>query len=156
MIQYAWDWCTGMTWRDGTGMEVGGGFRMGNTCTPVADSCWCVAEPIQYCKVKKKKKERKEIHKSRNSIIIAMYIQSFQWSNQQQVPNCQMVKYRDILVKWQYLSMSCFPVTYLNLVLEQSYKFFKLLNSIRMDLFILSSYYTVSFYYWQPRIFNNA
>ena len=22
-----------------------------NTCTPVADSCWCVAEPIQYCKV---------------------------------------------------------------------------------------------------------
>ena len=34
-----------------TGREVGGGFRMGNTCMPVADSCWCVAEPIQYCKV---------------------------------------------------------------------------------------------------------
>ena len=31
--------CTGMTQRDGTGREVGGGFRMGNTCTPVADSC---------------------------------------------------------------------------------------------------------------------
>ena len=27
------------------------GFRMGNTCTPVADSCWCMAKPIQYCKV---------------------------------------------------------------------------------------------------------
>ena len=38
-------------WRNGTKREVGGGFRMGNTCTPVADSCWCVAEPIQCCKV---------------------------------------------------------------------------------------------------------
>ena len=28
----------GMTQRDATGREVGGGFRMGNTCTPVADS----------------------------------------------------------------------------------------------------------------------
>ena len=27
------------TQRDGTGREVGGGFRMGNTCIPVADSC---------------------------------------------------------------------------------------------------------------------
>ena len=25
--------------RDGTGREVGGGFRMGSTCTPVVDSC---------------------------------------------------------------------------------------------------------------------
>ena len=38
-IQEAWGWCTGMTQRDGMGREVGGGFRMGNTCTPVADSC---------------------------------------------------------------------------------------------------------------------
>ena len=30
---------TGMTRRDGTEREVGGGFRMGNTCTPVANSC---------------------------------------------------------------------------------------------------------------------
>ena len=28
-----------MTQRDGTGREEGGGFRMGNTCIPVADSC---------------------------------------------------------------------------------------------------------------------
>ena len=33
-----------------------GGFRMGNTCIPVADSCWYMAKPIQYCKVKKKKR----------------------------------------------------------------------------------------------------
>ena len=25
--------------RDGMGTEVGAGFRMGNTCTPVADAC---------------------------------------------------------------------------------------------------------------------
>ena len=40
-----------MTQRGGMGREVGGGFRIGNTCTPVADSCWCMAKPIQYCKV---------------------------------------------------------------------------------------------------------
>ena len=30
---------TGMTQRDGMGKEVGGGFRMGNTCTPMVYSC---------------------------------------------------------------------------------------------------------------------
>ena len=39
MIQDAWGWCTGMTQRDGTGKEVGGGFRRGNMCIPVVDSC---------------------------------------------------------------------------------------------------------------------
>ena len=38
-IQDAWGWCTGMTRRDGKGREVGGEFRMGNTCTPMVDSC---------------------------------------------------------------------------------------------------------------------
>ena len=42
------------------GREEGGGFRMGNTCTPVADAFRYMAEPIQYCKVLKKKKENKE------------------------------------------------------------------------------------------------
>ena len=36
------------------GEGYGRGFRMGNTCTPVADSCQCTAKPIQYCKVKLK------------------------------------------------------------------------------------------------------
>ena len=35
----AWGWCTGKTQRDGMGREEGGGFRMRNTCIPVADSC---------------------------------------------------------------------------------------------------------------------
>ena len=30
---------SGKTQRDGMGRDVGGGFRMGNPCTPVADSC---------------------------------------------------------------------------------------------------------------------
>ena len=56
MIWDGWGWCTAMTQRDGMVREVGGGVRMGNTCTPLEDSCWCMAKPIQYCKVKKKKK----------------------------------------------------------------------------------------------------
>ena len=35
--------------RDGEGVERG--VQVGNTCTPVADSCQCIAKPIQYCKV---------------------------------------------------------------------------------------------------------
>ena len=31
--------------------EEGGGFRMGNTGIPVADSFRYLAKPIQYCKV---------------------------------------------------------------------------------------------------------
>ena len=44
-------WCTGMTQRNGMGREVGGKCRMGSTCTPIADSCQCMAKPLQYCKV---------------------------------------------------------------------------------------------------------
>ena len=51
-IQDAWGWCTGMIQRDDMGWEVGGGFMIGNSCTPVADLCQCMAKPIQYCKVK--------------------------------------------------------------------------------------------------------
>ena len=49
-----------MTWRDGMGREMGAGFRMGNTCTPVPDACCCMAKPIQYCKVKNNKKLKKK------------------------------------------------------------------------------------------------
>ena len=37
-------WGTRMTQRDGMGKEVGGGFRMGNTCKSMADSCQCMAK----------------------------------------------------------------------------------------------------------------
>ena len=35
MRQGAQGWSTGMTLRDGMGREVGRGFRMGDTCTPM-------------------------------------------------------------------------------------------------------------------------
>ena len=50
--------CLGLVhWDDPVGWyreEGGRGFRMGNMCTLVADSCWCMAKQIQYFKVKKK------------------------------------------------------------------------------------------------------
>ena len=39
------------TQREGMGREEGGGFRMGSTGIPVADSFRCLAKLIQYCKV---------------------------------------------------------------------------------------------------------
>ena len=59
-IQDAWGWCTGMTQRDVMGRDVGGEFMFGIACTPVVDSCQCMAKPIQYCKVKYSKKKKKK------------------------------------------------------------------------------------------------
>ena len=44
-------WCTGKTQRNRVDREMGGGIGMGNTCKPMADSCWCMTKPLQYCKV---------------------------------------------------------------------------------------------------------
>ena len=52
ILQDAWGWCTGMIQRDDMGWEVVGGIKIGNSCTPMVDSCQCMAKPIQYCKVK--------------------------------------------------------------------------------------------------------
>ena len=45
--------CLGLVhWDDPEGWNgEGGGFRMGNTCMPVADSFWYLAKLIQLCKV---------------------------------------------------------------------------------------------------------
>jgi len=45
------------------GREEGGGFRMGSTGIPVADSFQCLAKLIQYCKVLKIKLNLKKIKK---------------------------------------------------------------------------------------------
>ena len=42
--------------RDGMGKEVGGGFRTGETCTPMADSCQSMAKTSTILLKKKKKK----------------------------------------------------------------------------------------------------
>ena len=62
MRQGAQGWCTGMTVRDEMGRDVEGGFRMGDTCTPMADSYQYTAKTTTNCKVislrlKKKKKD---------------------------------------------------------------------------------------------------
>ena len=45
--------CSGLEhWDDPEGEDgegAGRGFRMGNTCIPMADSCQCMAKPLQYC-----------------------------------------------------------------------------------------------------------
>ena len=73
----------GMVW--GGRREEGGGFRMGNTCIPVADSCWYMAKPIQYCKVKKLKKKKKECRISRRgsreqSTVVAYLQAELRWN----------------------------------------------------------------------------
>ena len=45
MRQGAQGWCTGMTLREGMEREVWGRVRIGNICTPVADSCQFMAKP---------------------------------------------------------------------------------------------------------------
>jgi len=51
MRQGAQGWCTGMTLSDGIEREVRwGGFRMGNTCTPMADLCQCMAKTTKKIK----------------------------------------------------------------------------------------------------------
>ena len=37
-------WCTGKTQRDRVEREGGGGFRMGNTCKSMANSCQCMTK----------------------------------------------------------------------------------------------------------------
>ena len=52
MRQGAQGWCSGMTLRDAMRWELGWGFRMGNTCTPIADSCQCIAKTTATATVK--------------------------------------------------------------------------------------------------------
>ena len=77
-------------WDDPEGWDgegSGRGFRMGNMCTPMADSCQCMAKPIQYCKVIrlqlkffnvcfltiKKKKESRAGHRWWTSLFPVLY-----------------------------------------------------------------------------------
>ena len=50
MIQGARGWCNGMTQKDGMGREMGRGFRMGNMCTHMVNSCQCIAKPKNIIK----------------------------------------------------------------------------------------------------------
>ena len=52
------------------GREEGGGFRMGNTCMPVADSFLYMAEPISIVKFKNKIKLKKKKTQPRPAIVL--------------------------------------------------------------------------------------
>ena len=47
--------CSGLVhWDDPEGWDgegSGRGVQDGDTCTPMADSCQCMAKPLQYCKL---------------------------------------------------------------------------------------------------------
>jgi len=47
-----------MTWRDGIGMEEGGGFGMGNTCMPVVDHVDIWQNQYNIVKLKNKIKNK--------------------------------------------------------------------------------------------------
>ena len=57
----------GTTQRDGMGREEGGGFRMGSTGIPVADSFRCLAKLLQCFRFKNKIKLKKKKQKTKNT-----------------------------------------------------------------------------------------
>ena len=70
--------CTGMALGDGTGRQVGVGFRMGDTCTLVADSCRCVPETttvLQLNKINKLKKIQLDLKKKRKKEKVRMRVE---------------------------------------------------------------------------------
>ena len=65
---------TGIIQRDDMGWEVGGGFMIGKSCTPMADSCQCMAKQcivkqnkkyINFFKKVKKNKEKSQTNKQK-------------------------------------------------------------------------------------------
>ena len=49
-------WCSGRTWKERVGREVGGGIGMGKTCEPKAFSFQCMTKFPKNKKLKKKKR----------------------------------------------------------------------------------------------------
>ena len=47
---FKWGWA-GLSWIQPGQSPMTWMSLKGNTCTSVVDSCWCMAKPIQYCKV---------------------------------------------------------------------------------------------------------
>ena len=90
--------------------EGGGrGFRMGNTCTPVADSCWCMAKAIQYCKVKNNNKQTKKpssVSFSKSDLLLSRLLSNSLFSAQTSSPPSTTFQ-----TKWPYTG---YTVIYIN------------------------------------------
>ena len=63
----AWTWCSGRTWRERVGREVGAGIRMGKTCEPKAFSFQCMTK---FTTNKKKKTRKKKSWKKNVSMVL--------------------------------------------------------------------------------------
>ena len=78
-------------YREGGGR---GGVRMGNTCTPVADSCCCMAKPMQYCKVislqLNKFKLKKEEDLLFRALELALHSSKTLWAKKRASPGRKM------------------------------------------------------------------
>ena len=69
-----------MTQRDVVGREVGGEFMFGIACTPMVDSCQCMAKPTQYWKQNKVKIKfflKKSINSSALSFLHSATLTSY-------------------------------------------------------------------------------
>ena len=55
---WARTWCSGRTWRERVGREVGGGIGMGKTCEPKAFSFQCMTE---FTEIKKNNNNNKKV-----------------------------------------------------------------------------------------------
>ena len=119
--------CLGVVhWDDPEGWYGEGGgrvFRIGNTCTPVADSCCCMAKPIQYCKVislqlnkfvlKKLKNQRKVFaclpfyHHTSGKLYPFLHSSVPAWSTLSQAAHSRQPRFPGawptLLLKWQGL-----------------------------------------------------
>ena len=60
-------WCSGRTWRERVGSEVGGGIGMGKTCEPKAFSFQCMAKFT----TNKKKKKRVSVFLSTSYMLVS-------------------------------------------------------------------------------------
>ena len=72
-------WCSGRTWRERVGREVGGGIRMGKTCEPKAFSFQCMSK---FTTNKKKKDTAQFPMLLRKSLLFSC----FKRSSAHQVP----------------------------------------------------------------------
>ena len=99
------------------GREVGGGFRIGNTCTPVADSCWCMAKPIQYCKVislqlKFKKKSEKYLFLKKKrllNLIIKVTVMEFRIIPMKFILSFLLILLKNFLDILNFSSLEVYP-----------------------------------------------
>ena len=118
-------WLVAALCRRGLGRVVGGEFWVGNSCTPVVDSCQCMAKPVQYYKVKKiknlkKKKKRSEPHwpelydlltscRPFQFIIISLKSWLLMWPVYRRQRNCENVLIHNLRIYkiFMGIQMSC-------------------------------------------------